>query len=61
MTEQEMREKVIRGLEQCMIDVYGQPCNCPYDGNGGCISSLMADALTLLKAQEPATVEPKKG
>ena len=45
-------EKVIKGLEQC-----GQPtyCDaCPYYSEmGGCFRNLKADALNLLKEQEP--------
>lgn len=50
------REKVIKGLEHC-----GQPTECdgcPYDSEmGGCFRYLKADALNLLKEQEP--IEPK--
>ena len=53
------REKVLRGLECCAIDI-GDICDnggCPYsdeyEGIGDtCIDTLMADALALLKAQE---------
>jgi len=63
------REEVIRGLECC---ISGNPAickrvGCPYaeehDGIGDtCIDHLMADALALLKAQEPRvmTVEEVK-
>lgn len=44
---------VINGLERCIVDVHDEPCNCPYEGDGGCIGSLMRDSLALLKAQEP--------
>lgn len=53
MPDQDMREKVIEGLECCMYDL---TCNgCPYwsDDNycdGG--DTLKRDALALLKAQE---------
>ena len=60
MTEQEKLEKVIKALECC---ISGNPAickrvGCPYaeehDGIGDtCIDHLMADALALLKAQEP--------
>ena len=47
------REKVINGLDCCTEGL----CEyCPYensDGPGGCKDELMADALTLMKAQEP--------
>ena len=51
------REKVIKGLECCVA--YDYKCNdCPYQDDGGaedgCYSDeLKADALALLKAQEP--------
>ena len=52
MPDREKVIKVIEGLEHCIVD-NNEPCNCPYDGDGGCIGSLMRDALALLKAQEP--------
>ena len=59
MTEQEKREKVIRGLECCTKD----ECECcPYedvcfgDDEVELFDTLARDALALLKAQEP--VEP---
>lgn len=55
MPDREKVIKVIEGLEHCIVD-NNEPCNCPYDGDGGCIGSLMRDALALLKAQE--AVEP---
>ena len=59
------REKVIKGLE---CHVHGHPhtrcLKCPYWGTGphGCseCNMLAADALELLKAQEVATVQPKR-
>ena len=46
------REKAIKGLECC-----GETMNCnecPYDSEiGGCFTNLKADALNLLKEQEP--------
>lgn len=59
MSEQEIREKVIKGLECCVNDL-GECELCPYDegmGKLACGKNLYSDALTLLKAQEP--VEPK--
>ena len=57
------REKVIKGLECC---ISGNPAickrvGCPYaeehDGIGDvCIDHLMADAVALLKAQEPRLI-----
>ena len=62
MTEQ---EKVIKALECCISDNPGicKRRGCPYadehEGVGDtCIDHVMADALALLKAQEP--VKPKK-
>ena len=59
MTEQEKREKVIKGFECCDND----DCdNCPYfrsdDENdlGTCKATLHRDAIALLKAQEPHIV-----
>ena len=51
------REKVIKGLECCGATMN---CNeCPYDSEmGGCFRNLKADALKLLKEQEP--VPPRK-
>jgi hypothetical protein len=56
VTEQEKREKVIRGLEHCIAD----NCDlCPYDENVDCPGfdptpkTLLADVLALLEAQEP--------
>ena len=57
----EMKDKVIKGLECC--SAYDYRCNdCPYQDDGGaeddCYSDeLYADALALLKAQEPVKVE----
>lgn len=57
-------EKVIRGLECCVC--YDYKCNdCPYQDDGGAedgcyYDELKADALALLKAQEKATIEPKR-
>lgn len=49
------REKVIRGLEACACDMRLMQCvDCPYHTNKArCITTLMRDALDLLKAQEP--------
>lgn len=56
MTDEEKREKVIRGLEICSITpLYRVHChNCPYNnGNSiGCMVELMKDAIALLKEQE---------
>lgn len=59
------REKVIKGLECCVA--YDYKCNdCPYQDDGGaedgCYSDeLKADAIALLKAQEPITGETSDG
>lgn len=46
-------EKVIRGLECCILrdpDDHARCSQCPYGGN--CVNRLKMDALELLKAQE---------
>ena len=57
-------DKVVKGLECCYADGMAQNCEeCPYaEEDGTCyrIDSLLRDALVLLKAQEPAMVEPKR-
>ena len=71
MTEQEKREKVIKGLERCIekLDTvinksHGFNCTaCPYfrqcDASGYLIGfPLMKDVLALLKAQELANYIP---
>ena len=59
------RGKVISGMAHCGCRPIGNDivsegmCNgCPYCGDLYCGHNLMADALALLRAQEP--VEPKK-
>ena len=57
MTE---REKVIKGLECCIKRNPDDKmrCNeCPYEG--ACLNRLKADALVLLKAQEPMVITPE--
>lgn len=50
------REKVIKGLERCMLS-YKDGCDeCPYIGKGMCQELLGENAIALLKAKEP--VEP---
>lgn len=53
------REKVIKGLECCssMVEC-GEKCPYWHDKRG-CRENLEADALALLKAQEP--IKPKPG
>lgn len=61
MTENELREKVIKGLEICSAGEWNSTggrdhTDCPYypAGYTGCTCKLlMRDALALLKAQEP--------
>ena len=54
MTDAEMWEKVIRGLEACVYDSRLMQCaNCPYHTDKSrCVTTLMRDALALLKGQE---------
>ena len=61
MTEQEKREKVIKGLECCNSlhndSIVKCATDCPYwEFDAKCRGFVMRDALALLKAQEP--VEP---
>ena len=60
MTEQEKREKVIKGFGIC-IRVCKECTKCPYNNTPSyeCIDNLKRDVLALLKAQEP--VEPTIG
>jgi len=62
------RKKVIRGLEACVCDSRLMQCaNCPYHTDKSrCVTTLMRDALALLKEQEPRVmtleeVETSKG
>lgn len=51
-------EKVIRGLECCILrdpDDHARCSQCSYGGN--CVNRLKMDALSLLKAQEPILLE----
>ena len=63
MTDAEKREKVIKGLECCMVDDGHSPkCElCPYTtvGDDTCqtMDELFTDALALLKAQEPRVIK----
>lgn len=49
------REKVIHGLEACVSRTRLMQCkSCPYQTDKTrCVTTLMQDALTLLKEQEP--------
>lgn len=54
MTEQEKREKVVRGLEWCLFET---GCNgCPYRNDCDDGTNMEKDALALLKAQEPVVM-----
>ena len=53
MNEQEKWEKVVKGIELCMIPGTGGCEDCPYLGKGICQQLLGENALELLKAQEP--------
>ncbi len=64
MSAEELRDKVIKGLECCIPMMtkhgYGNCQNCPYDREitmekslCDCCYDLLSDALGLLKAQEP--------
>lgn len=60
MTDAEKFEKVVRGLECCIVrdpDAKSNCVECPYNHEGiitnaPCANGLMADALALLKEQE---------
>lgn len=62
MSEEELREKIIKGLECCAV---GAECDhCPYSpmnksGHEGCYQ-MHADAFALLKAQEPRVMTPEE-
>ena len=58
MTEQEKREKVIKGLECCSGD-YALCTTCYLENSGTCRDTLMKDAIELLKAQEPRVMVPE--
>ncbi len=51
------REKVIRAIEIHLGSSVSNRCEgCAYKNDGGCMTQVMADALTFLLEQEP--VEP---
>ena len=57
------REKVLKGLECCNERNFAEVCNCPYQPSyksDMCLFELHADALALLKAQEPRVMEPEE-
>jgi hypothetical protein len=55
MTDAEKRDKAIRGLEACVFNQCLMQCeSCPYHTDKArCLTTLMRDALALLKGQEP--------
>lgn len=66
MTEQEKREKIIKGLECCNSlhndSIVKCATDCPYwEFDAKCRGFVMRDALALLKAQEPITGETSDG
>ena len=64
MTDAEKREKVVRGLECCIVrdpDAKSNCVECPYNHEGiitnaPCANGLMADALAVLKELEPRVI-----
>ena len=50
------KEKVMRGLEICYRGGFDGCKRCPYDEDSFCQEQLCADALALLKEQEPRMV-----
>lgn len=62
MTDAEKREKVIRGLESCVYDIRLMQCvNCPYHTDKSrCLTTLMRDALALLKEQEARVMDAEE-
>lgn len=57
-------EKVIKGLECCMIEPGSCPEECPYRGQGDeteyCDEKIIKDVYTLLKAQKAESVDASK-
>lgn len=54
MKDEGLREKVIKGLECCILrdpDDHARCSQCQYESN--CVNRLKMDALELLKEQEP--------
>ena len=50
-------EKVIAGLQRCCVDNCTQGSKCPYYSEKDCVTTLLHDALELLKEREPAKGE----
>lgn len=46
-------EKVIAGLQRCVIDNCTQGSKCPYYSEKDCLTTLLYDVLELLKEQMP--------
>jgi len=53
MTDEEKREKVIRGLECCALGAFDTCEGCPYKEETRCSEHLCGDALAVLRKQEP--------
>lgn len=57
MKDEGLREKVIKGLECCILrdpDDHARCSQCPYESScANCVNRLKMDALELLKEQEP--------
>ena len=54
--EQELREKVVKGLECCGYSRFMDKCQeCPYDGKD-CFKRLKTDVIELLKPVKPRLV-----
>ena len=54
------REKVIYSIERCICHVPDACRDCAYDAGhpyNECVEMLLRDALSLLKAQEPKTID----
>ena len=54
------REKAIKGLECLANENAGCYTDCPYYADNRCFSKTAADALALLREQEPVKPEPRE-
>lgn len=54
------REKVIRGLECCALDLLSSCEGCPYTEETRCSEHLCGDVLALLREQEPRVLTPEE-
>lgn len=45
------RDKAIKGLERCCVDNCTEGSKCPYYSEKDCLTTLLYDALELLKAK----------